>query len=559
MPEGIQTPFQGGVNIDISPDGSRMVFVGQAGERASGALQIFLRSLDELVARPVPGTEDALQPRFSPDGESLAFIEARGIAALPLSGGPRSVLVSDTDRSEVGGFAWGPDGSIYFPGSDGGIWRSSGGANPERVTAPTGEGEVHLWPDVLPGTRAVLFTRQIGSLDRSEIAVASMETGEIRTLFPGLMVRYAESGHLLYTSGIEGTLIAVPFDSETLEVTGAAQTVLESVRVGRDHGGSYFAISRTGVLFYRTDRSLGEMETTPVWVSRVDGSEEPAVLNPSGRFRDPAISPDGRRIAFERTLPGGRFDIWIYDRDGVGAPLRLTSEGDNLQPFWSPDGAEVGFSSVRLGTMALFSQPWDRSAPARLLRAAIPGRPLFEGSWSHDGSMVVYRETKYPISSDFAYAAPHPDSTAHPLFESPFAETSPDLSPDGRWIAYASDESGQFQVYVRPFLRAGGSTPISLDGGQSPVWTPDGSEIVYRDLAGAWWAASVRAAPEFLVTSRERLRLSPDLLRDGGSPHFDISPDDGRVLAIRGGTIVSTVQHIVVLDFFEELTEVVPP
>jgi serine/threonine-protein kinase len=404
-------------------------------------------------------------------------------------------------------------------------------------------------------------------VDQSEIAVASTETGEIRALFPGAMARYAQSGHLLYTPGIEGDLTAVPFDPETLETMGPAQTILEGVRVVRDHGNSYFAVSSTGTLFYRTDGSRGEVETTPLWVSR-DGSEEPLPLplNASGRFRDPAISPDGRRIAFERTLPGGRLDIWIYDSDQGGVLRRLTSEGDNLQPFWSPDGAEVGFSSTRLGTMALFSQPWDGSAPARLLRAAAPGRPLFEGGWSPDGLTVVYREEKFPASSDFASAAPHPDSTANLLFESPFAERAPALSPDGRWIAYQTDESGRFEVYVRPFLRAGGSTPVSLDGGESPVWTPDGTEIIYREPGGAWWAATVRTEPEFVVTFREQLPLRPGLLRDGSSPHFDVSPDDGRILAIddgrilaiRGSTSETTIQHIVVLNFFEELSEAVP-
>jgi hypothetical protein len=291
-------------------------------------------------------------------------------------------------------------------------------------------------------------------------------------------------------------------------------------------------------------------------VSR-DGSEEPLPLplNAPGRFRDPAISPDGRRIAFERTLPGGRVDIWIYDRDQGGVLRRLTSEGDNLQPFWSPDGTEVGFSSIRLGTMALFSQPWDGSAPARLLRAAGPGRPLFEGVWSPDGRTVVYREEKFPASSNFASAAPHPDSTANLLFESPFAERAPALSPDGRWIAYQSDESGRIDVYVRPFLRAGGSTPVSRDGGESPVWTPDGTEIIYREPGGAWWAATVRTEPEFVVTFREQLPLRPGLLREGEGPHFDVSPDDGRILAIRGSTSESTIQHIVILNFFEELRE----
>jgi serine/threonine-protein kinase len=202
MPEGIRTPFQGGLNIDISPDGSTVAFVGQAGDRG-GRLQIYLRPLDELLPSAVAGTENALEPRFSPDGASLAFVEDRGIVTLPLSGGPTSLVVSDLVRLEVGGFTWGPDGSIYFSGADGGLWRSSRGrAEPERVTTPSSDGEVHLWPDVLPGARALLFTRQIGSVDQSEIAVASTETGEVRTLFPGAIARYAQSGHLVYTSGI---------------------------------------------------------------------------------------------------------------------------------------------------------------------------------------------------------------------------------------------------------------------------------------------------------------------------------------------------------------------
>ena len=511
---------------------------------------LWRRPLDQLSWSPIPGVGSAANPEFSPDGESVAFITRNSLNTISLDGGPPLTVVSDSVLSN--GLAWGPDGMIYFSKLGFGIWRvaASGGEEEEVIELATGENS-QLWPDVLPNGKGILFTRDLGASTDDEIAVRSVDTGEVRALFQGAMARYAHSGHIVYTSG-EGTLLAAPFDPDRLEVTGPSRALVEGVLVGTSSA-SQFALSDTGALVYRLGERGGGL--IPVWVDR-DGSEE--VLDPEliGYFESPAISPNGRRVAFQHVTVGGTENIWIYDLDQETFS-RLTFEGRNIHPFWSPDGNEVGFSSDREGSLALYTQPADFSGEARLL-VAEENRNLYDAVWTPDRRWLVYRRRSPNAGEpgDVLYAAPHPDSTGTALLDTPFAEHTPSLSPDGRWLAYVSAESGQPQVYVRPFPGPGGRSQVSAEGGNQPGWAHNGREIFYLASDGSLTVAAVRTDPDFAVESRERLTSWAPYFRTGNRRQYDPSPGDQRLLAIRAGEF-EIPPYVLVQNFFEELRQVV--
>ena len=414
-----------------------------------------------------------------------------------LSGGPPQTIVSES----VSPFslAWGPDGMLYFGKLGQSIWRvSADGGEEEEVTVRAPGGPIPSQPDVLPNGKGILFTRYFGGSTGNEIAVQSLETGEMRVLFQGAMARYAHSGHIVYASG-ESTLLAVPFDADRLEVTGPARALLEGVQV-LPPSASYFALSETGVLAYTGRERSGEEESPCGWVETA--LRRSWIPSSPGASR-PAISPDGRRVAFQHTPVGGTTDIWIYDFDQETFS-RLTFESVNWHPFWSPDGSEVGFSSNRDGPFSLYARPSDFSGEARLLRASPDGRvSLFDALWTPDSRWLVYQEGTGGLG-DLFYAAPDPDSTPIVFVDTPFMEDTPSLSPDGRWLAYQSNESGQREVYVRPFPGPGGRSQVSVNGGTGPVWAHNGREIFYVAADNSWVVATVRTDPDFAVESRER-------------------------------------------------------
>ena len=547
VPDSLDVLGANGVQLAISPDGSRVVFVART---VGGVSQLWLRPLDRLSPVPISGTEEARNPRFSPDGASVAFRRGNSLVTVSLSGSPPLTLVPNSVTN--GAFAWGPDGTIYFPrlGAAGvSIWRvSADGGEPEEVTAPSGGEAGHLWPDVLPNGKGILLTRDLGNPTQDEIAVLSLETGEITSLFQGAMARYSRSGHIIYTSG-NGVLFGRPFDADHLELAGPARTLLERIQVNPSSP-SYFALAETGTLVYRPGAAI-DGALIPVWVAR-DGSAE--ALDPTtfvGTLRSPRVSPDGRRVAVEYTPEGGGPRIWIYDLDQqTFSPLTLV--GNNTRPFWSPDGAEVGFLSDRDGERGVYAQAWDRSEEARLIRAARDGAVL-DALWTPDGTWLVFESAGGGTGRDLYYAAPHPDSTAVAILGTPFNESAPSVSPDARWLAYRSDESGQFEVYVRPFPGSGGRTQLSVDGGGFPVWAHNGREIVYQSPDATWVVATVRTDPDFAVESRELFASRRQTL-GGEHRQFDLAPGGQRLLALRA-QFDATVGDVVVLNFFEVLRQ----
>jgi hypothetical protein len=341
-----------GVGMDLSRDGSSVVFVGID---SASTTQLWLRSLDQLVPRRISGTVGARNPRFSPDGQSVAFTANNGLSTVSLSGTPPISVLTDSVPDGGGGIAWGPDGMLYFRKEGLGIWRvPADGGSPEQVTELSASEVGHDWLDVLPNGKGVLFSRDIGGPSEDEIAVVDLESGEIRTLFQGAMGRYAGSGHVVYASG-DGTLLAAPFDMDRLAATGPARAFPVTTQV-KSGSASQFALDAAGGLLYWP--GSGMELTRPEWVS-VDGVAEPLDPVVAGHFHNGALSPDGRKVALTHAPLGGEHDIWIYDLD-QSTFSRLTREGDDDTPFWSPDSEQVGYRSN--GT--LFARAWDGSGGA---------------------------------------------------------------------------------------------------------------------------------------------------------------------------------------------------
>jgi len=539
LPDGELLRYAVGSSIALSPDGRRIVYLGP-GERGGS---LWLRELDQLNATPVPGTEGAIQPTISPDGRAVAFVQGipGPLMVASLDGGP-VITLADVAEPRLD---WGHDGYVYFV-----AFVSTEGRAIFRVSATGGEPELVVqgvnpfWPDALPSGRGVIFT--IGQ-EENEIAVVDLATGETRRIAQGTYARYADTGHLLVVRS-DGALLAVPFDEEALKVTGPATPLLEGVRVGA-FGGAQLAVSETGTLLYvpgeRTSESL-------VWVDR-EGREEEVDPDWQVDFRYVAVSPDGTRLAVSLDDGTGQH-IWIQQVEG-GPRQKLTFEGvPNSRPAWYPDGRLVLFTSYQTNAPALFAKRADGSAPARQILVHESG--LGGALVSRDGSWLVFTAMDSEGIPDITGLRLGVDTLPVPLVATQFSETEPALSPDERWLAYVSNESGLPEVYVVPFPNTGDSRwVVSSNGGQEPVWAHSGKEIFFKSGADSLVAAEVLTSPTFAVVAQRALFATGDHQSDLRHRRYDITPDDQRFVMIRNipQTVVAENAPVLVLNFFEEL------
>jgi serine/threonine-protein kinase len=550
-----------GVVLSVAPDGSRVVY---AGSGASGGTQVWQRALDDLEPRPIPGTEGAISPVVSPDGSSVLYWVENGLSTIPLSGGPPFRVVPN----HVGaGLAWGSDGYIYYTDVEdgrGGISRvPATGGEPSVVTEAPEQGQ-HRWPELLPGGEGLLITLQTGAPESSRIGVARLETGEVIELFPGAMARYATTGHLVYAAA-GGTLMAVPFDESALEVTGAAVALLSGIQVG---GGSnaQFSVSSNGTLVYRSGTTQSGLRQV-VWVTR-DGELTPVdpdwMIDPSSPESSGAaevalaLSPDGSRVALKIYSDAGE-DIWVKELDD-GPLSRLTFDpAPDRRPRWSPDGTRILFSSDRGENADLWVRRADGTGSAELLLDF--DRAVHEALVTPDESWFVLRLGGQAASQGGRdlMGLQAGDTTLIPMAAEDYDEKAAALSPDGRWLAYESTETGTEQVYVRPFPNADdGKWQVSTNGGQNPVWARDGTELFYIDGSGMMTAVAVETDGGFRVGEREELFSVPERNIDiqVNYPFWDVTPDGQRFIMARfdleGSAPVNDV--IIVENWFEELT-----
>ncbi|MEY2457718.1 MAG: eukaryotic-like serine/threonine-protein kinase [Acidimicrobiaceae bacterium] len=539
--------------LAISPDGSTLAYIGGPGR------QLLIRPRNQLRAIAVSGTEGATTPFFSPDGQQIGFVSGRNLETVSRNGGAPT-LVTDS-LVDVAGASWGGDGFIYADGLGlGSLVRveAKPGAVPKSFTVlDTAKGEIdHRWPDVLPNGKGVVFTVMFTGKSAATsnspftIAVADIPSGKHRVIVPdATYARYAMSGDLLYVT-TNRTLMVVPFDQNSMKITGVPTVLIEDMRLGL-LGSPDLAISDEGTLVYATSAGQGEQEL--VWVTR-DGKARS--VDPDwqgGSFSDPSLSPDGSRLAVVRGSGGETGDIWIKQLD-EGPGNKLTQEGSrNASPSWVPDGRSVTFSSNVAGPFDLWTERADGSAQAvSQFRAK---QNIFGSHWSRDGKWLVFQTSEWSHGSgEILGIRPGLDTVPVPLVTSRFREVSPAPSPDGRWLAYTSDESGQYEIYVVPFPNtAAAKWVVSTHGGTEPRWSHAGSEVFYRDASGNLVAVEVKTRPTFSVGRSATLFPAAGFAAFQFGPQYDVSADDQRFLMIRPLAASGPDQLVVVENWFEEL------
>jgi len=531
-----------GTRIALSPDGSRLVYVGpgQDGNR------LWLRPRNQLHAVPIPGTERATVPFFSPDGARVGYVNEGNTAlrVVAFNGAP-PITVADSGLG-ADGATWSSDGFIYYDGLTAGgttgLMRvaASGDGHPEPVTTvDTAQGEVdHFWPSALPDGRGVLFTIQRrNNLQASDVAVLDLKTRTRHTVVQGLTARYAPSGHLLYVTAT-GDLMAAPFDLKRLTVTGEPFALTSSV-AGRAFGAVDLALSESGTLIYQ----IGAQQTASsevVYLTR-DGTASVVDSGWKGDFQTLALSPDGRQLAVSK-IDGAEQQVWVKQLPR-GPLSKLTFEGNlSYRPSWTPDGRYVGFASNQSGRILFYRKRADGSATTEPV-ASHPGRTVMEGSWSRDGRWLLYRT----IPNDIFAKGLGSDTATVPLVVSSFDELSPRLSPDGRWLAYTSAESGRLEVFVRPFPNTQSAKwQVSTDGGLTPRWSPSGRELLYVSAANTLMSVEVVPGATFVTGRRQGLFGLPAY--NSGIGVWDQTPDGKRFIMIRRGAGGSVTSELVVVE-----------
>ena len=534
-----------GSAVAISPDGHVVVWVGVT----EAGTQLFSRLLDEDETHPIAHTEEALSPFFSPDGEWIGFWANGRLQKVSVRGGvPQTIC----ETSHVHGASWG-DGIIVMGAvGDGTLWRVNPGGGPvERVEEADGRIIQGEYPKLLPDSRAVLVSQQ----GRNTVDLLSLDTGEVTTIVSeGSNARYLRSGHLVWTH--QDNLLAAPFDLSTRMITGEAHTVIEGVLTEAYVGMlSHYAVSDEGTLVYLPG-TIDQAGARPTWVT-LDGATE-ALPIPADTYLSPRISPDGLRLLLSRQSKTRT--IWLAE-PGRGVMRPITDDGGNdYWAIWTPDGTKMIFNSGRPETAAnLWVQSIDHSSsPTRLTTAPMHQPPA---DITRDGRIVVFGSA-IAATDDVDIHLLHLDGepTTAPLLETDADEVQPKLSPDDRWLAYASDLTGRFEVYVQRFPDLGSTVRVSPNGGQEPLWSPSGDRLYYRSLNGRQTFAVEVVSGDPLQFGQENLLFESRLISPGirWGRKWDLHPDGDRFLMLQAESSQSAEEIRVVVNWFTELERLVP-
>ena len=546
-------------DLAISPDGSQVVYMSP--DPSATGPQFNLRPIDQLVGAPLRGGEGGVGPFVSPGGEWVGFIGFSNpgiLRKVSIFGGPPVTLTESPDS--IYGASWGADDQIIFGTFGAGLFRvPGGGGEPEALTTlDTEQGEVnHLWPFIIPGREAVVFVIGTGApLTTGQLAVLDLDTREVTRLgLAGVSPHYVSTGHLVYAAE-DGSVRAVPFDATSLEVTGNPVPLVEGIMV-KPSGAADFSISDNGRLVYALGEVGGAVRTM-VWV---DGEGlETALPLPARPYRDPRLSPDGRRVAV-RVADESRNDLWVFDVQSA-AGLRLTNEASVGAPIWTPDGERIIFTWNKEPPNALFWIPADGSGEAERLTTPDAVGGDFPTSVSPDGQAVVFVRLLDVGHRELWQVPLDGERTPQPVVQGEFSRGNAALSPDGQWLAYRSNQSGAVEVYLQPYPGPGSTTPVSIGGGDSPVWSHDGRELFYR-VGNRMMVVEVETEPTLRVNPPEELWEEPyyNLPLGVGVRQYHVAPD-GRFLMMRQGAVTdddtALPELVVVLNWFEELKARVP-
>ncbi len=545
--------------LAISGDGRFIVYSAIAENPGPQARpRLFLRRMDQSEAKPISGTEGGISPFLSPDSRWVGFWADDKLKKIPVEGGVATVLC---DAPSLFGASWGPDSSIVFADrEDAGLSRiSAEGGKPETLTMPDPKREEgsHRLPFWLPNGKAVLFTVMRHAWDSQPwLALLRRDTGEWRVLLQDAAdARYTPTGHLVFLR--QGTLMAVRLDPASLEIVGQPVALVENVMQafstgsGTNTAAGQFAISDAGWLVYAAGGIVPDMKNLLVWVDQ-KGVEQP-LTDLQFPFFAPRLSPDGQRIAYV-TL-GREWQVWVYDLSR-STNSRLTGERRAVFPIWTPDGKRILFGWQKSRATNLFWQPYDGSAPVeRLTESEHQQRP---GSWSSDGQTVALVENHPDTGWDIVLLDIR-SRRITPFLNSQFAEIYPEFSPDGRWIAYASNESTRPEVYVRPFPGPGMKQQVSSEGGVQPLWARNGKRLFYR-WQDQVWVVDVRTDDGFTIGKPRLLFEKPGYALGQPIRGYDLALDDERFLMVKLDQRKPTpvTEMMLVQNWFEELRRLLP-
>jgi eukaryotic-like serine/threonine-protein kinase len=538
--------------LAITPDGSRIIYVGNNGT------QLFGRPLDASEPVAIYKADYLRGPFVSPDGQWVGFIQSNStLQKVATSGGP-AIMLARLDGVPRGA-TWAADHTIVFATTDPttGLLRiPDGGGAPMVLTRPDGaQGEVdHLWPEMLPGGRAVLFTitAPTARLDVAQVAVLNLESGTRKVLVRGgSHAHYVSSGHLVYAAA--GSLMAVGFDATRLETRGTPVPVVIAHLMTTVAGAVDAVVAGNGTLAYASGASA--VLNTLVWVDRQ--GRETAIAAPPRAYTYARIAPDGTRLALYS--PDQDNDIWLWDFARPGLTRTQTAPGNDVYPVWTPDGQRLIFASERAGRRNLFSQAAD--GPGIVEQLTDSPNAQNPTAITPDGTRLLFTETAPKTGEDVMQLQLDGTHRVRPLVQTPFTERNGIVSPDGRWLAYEANDSGQLEIYVRPFPAVNGGTwRVSTDGGMSPVWAGGGQELFYVAGSGALMRVSVERSPTWVSTVPAKLIEEGYVM--GGVRNYDISPDGQRFLMIKPspGSDQATVPRgiVVVQNWTEELKRLVP-